>query len=983
MAWHKEKNESGGTDLVWANPETGIAPAPTLGTANLQNVNIATEMGEVLVSYARTQQAQTPITGGTLTATSSTEFTAPANLQPGQWIEVTATSFTPQRTIEYLIVGGGGGAGGADSSGNKNSGGGAGAEVVEDSFTAPLVPTSYAVTVGAGGDGGDNTGAHGDAGETSSIATVDSAEGGGYGGGSLMGTRDGGAGVNGGGGGDDGAAGAGTNFDGGAGASGGSIGGGGGAGAGEDGQNGSNTPVVGKGGDGGDGVSSDISGSTVFYAGGGGAGGENVGGTGGNGGGANGIATSGNGNSAAANTGAGGGGVNANGAGGNGGSGIVIIRYLTGSMVATGGTITTSGSYTIHTFTSSGTFEITTPPFGLGNYYVSYKDDTDTIKLSYNYDPEVQHVPLHSATGTVTFNVLYTVGAPIGKATEKYSDGTQVQYRYYILDAQNLVWVYDTKVYADTLAANGVGMQWFLPDTDTSNDFSGITVLNGWLSVVSDESIYVKPTVDFSRAWTAMQGVSLLNIDQPRNITPHTAFVGQQGKMYYCDGNYLGQVFPNTSLETGIANVQSYCQWTAVDMDTITPDPKINGSNPVAPGTGVRIPVVFFTDQYGTLPSAITEGTVYFLYPDGFIENDYNVYDVDTGGSALDMTTGASGNQYFNTYYPLSGEAWFAGTHPLMTWEPQRLNLPYYETARAMVEIGNTLLVGGNSNILYPWNQVNATPDNIIPMPEAGVVSMINVNNMAYVFAGNKGNIYISNNSVASLAAKVPDYCAGIPGTPITYIEPYFTWGDSAFMRGRVYFSILDQTANKAGNCGGVWSFIPTQNVGAGQDVGIAMRLENQNSYGSYNGMATIILPAGDQDAISPQYWAGWQNSYTPATSTSFGIDFTDTIPATTAIIETDLLVTGTLLEKMSFEQLEYKMASPLAAGDTVQLYWRLNATDEWTSAGNVREETANRISGYYSVNFQKTQWVQIRAVLTTNGTITSSFNRFKEIRLR
>jgi hypothetical protein len=37
----------------------------------------------------------------------------------------------------------------------------------------------------------------------------------------------------------------------------------------------------------------------------------------------------------------------------------VVIRYLTASGTATGGTITTYGSYTVHTFTSDGTFEIT------------------------------------------------------------------------------------------------------------------------------------------------------------------------------------------------------------------------------------------------------------------------------------------------------------------------------------------------------------------------------------------------------------------------------------------------------------------------------------------------------------------------------------------------------------------------------------------------------------------------------------------------
>jgi hypothetical protein len=45
------------------------------------------------------------------------------------------------------------------------------------------------------------------------------------------------------------------------------------------------------------------------------------------------------------------------GSGGAGGSGIVIMRYL-GTQMATGGTITSIGGYTIHTFTSNGTFTI-------------------------------------------------------------------------------------------------------------------------------------------------------------------------------------------------------------------------------------------------------------------------------------------------------------------------------------------------------------------------------------------------------------------------------------------------------------------------------------------------------------------------------------------------------------------------------------------------------------------------------------------------
>ena len=54
----------------------------------------------------------------------------------------------------------------------------------------------------------------------------------------------------------------------------------------------------------------------------------------------------------------GGGGANTDGASGAGGSGVVIVSYPTGSVSATGGTITTSGGNTIHTFTSNGTFTI-------------------------------------------------------------------------------------------------------------------------------------------------------------------------------------------------------------------------------------------------------------------------------------------------------------------------------------------------------------------------------------------------------------------------------------------------------------------------------------------------------------------------------------------------------------------------------------------------------------------------------------------------
>jgi len=155
---------------------------------------------------------------------------------------------------------------------------------------------------------------------------------------------------------------------------------GGGGGAGGFGSDGNNQP------NGGIGVSNSILGTDYYWGGGGGGASYTLatGGNGGNGGGGGGavgvtnggaglnagspggggspgVVTNTPGGNGGANTGGGGGGgshYNATNKGGDGGSGIVIISYPTGVTTETGGTITTSGGNTIHTFTSSGTFTV-------------------------------------------------------------------------------------------------------------------------------------------------------------------------------------------------------------------------------------------------------------------------------------------------------------------------------------------------------------------------------------------------------------------------------------------------------------------------------------------------------------------------------------------------------------------------------------------------------------------------------------------------
>mgnify|MGYP001437315258 FL=1 len=275
--------------------------------------------------------------------------------------------------VSYLVIAGGGAGGGQ----NPNQYGGGGAGGFRISYDSPLNASSaidvtvgepLSVTVGAGGPavfsnyGPGNTPAGGK-GSPSSFSTITSTGGGSAGG-------DSGSAPNGG-------SGAGTKSS--SPVSNGNEGGftppegnpggysnntfpkyisGGGGGAGNAGSNsGSNT-----GGPGGDGLASSITGSPVTRGGGGGGGSFAYGsyGPGGSGGpGGGGGTPLGNGT---ANTGGGGGGCHGPNqpAGSTGGSGVVILRYTTSDAPSnvTGGTKTTSGSDTIHTFNSSGTLTV-------------------------------------------------------------------------------------------------------------------------------------------------------------------------------------------------------------------------------------------------------------------------------------------------------------------------------------------------------------------------------------------------------------------------------------------------------------------------------------------------------------------------------------------------------------------------------------------------------------------------------------------------
>lgn len=632
-----------------------------------------------------------------------------------------------------------------------------------------------------------------------------------------------------------------------------------------------------------------------------------------------------------------------------------IVTYAGAAALRVGATI----QVTISTITGLST-----------TFYWVQQISGNQITLQTNIPGTATAVSGLGITGTATFNTV-NLNTPVQGCFEQYLSGSSTFYRYYILTNSGYVWCNDTG-----LTIFGINPGWFLIDTSSiapNNNAAGIGILNGYVHVFVESTIYCKET--------ALLGVNSLNNlgwdtfiagqmnTQVGSLNSHFAITSQNNTLTYCDGPFLGTIQSSSnSGSSTTAPLWSYGTYT-FSGSTLTITSLIGGSLPLVNST------ITFTSS-GTNP--LTTNQLYYVKSITKGATNATMTVSTTVGGAAVTPSGGTGTFYFNTYQPTQ-----SGTASTYIFSPQALTLPFTAVSQSICEIGNTIVIGTQSNFIYFWDEFDPLPTNFIPLPENNSVYMINVNNMAYIFAGNKGNIYITNGSTASAAISVPDYCAGIPGTPTSYIEPYFIWGGAAYIRGRVYFSIQDQTASKTGNCGGVWSFVPTQNLFAGEDVGLTLRLEAQNSYGTYNGVTNIILNSQTQNVIGPQYYTAWTSSIS---GPSYGIDGSGTTPFLGgAKIETDCVPTGTVLgqQKKTFSNIEIKLAAPLATGESVAVNYRQNITDAWATAGIATTEPTNPQSVIVSpLAFQNTQWLQLQGVLTSTNS-APSFVRVIEMRVR
>lgn len=551
-----------GSDIVIDGFQDGIADSPYLGIGDMRNINTTSVSNEASVEFQEVAAAQPPtLNAVAFTASASTDRLTWAG--PNTLYEDCAISVSASASVNYLVVAGGGGGAGGNTNGNAGAGGGGGAGGMKTGSLS-LAAAAYTITVGAGGAAGANN-ADGGVGNDSSIAALAVSTAGGKGA-----TRDGNGGNGGSGGGGGGRQGGSSTTLGGTGVVGqGNDGGGqtsnqdgsgGGGGAGSIGGSTSTTAA----GAAGTGSSSSISGGALTYA----AGGAGAAFNGGDG--AAGTANRGNGG------GGGGGGNGGSGAhvGGAGGSGIVVLSYTTGTATATGGTITTSGGNTIHTFTTSGTFTVVS---GLTNSVVYYVRNISGVTFQVSLAPTGSVVDITGdSSGTFT---TYQYGnqrgigsyAPMSYVPDRNRTNGAMN-ALYLTDASNYIWCI-LPAASGSIPANSLIFLGNIGGVGASGiSVNGIVIWKRYMFIFNTTEI---DYANLSTLWTtgpaATWTYSWWNAPNANNVNGKISMlVGQDDTIYYTSSPGVGSILENTNQTFDPTNSATYTRTaSALTIPTI------------------------------------------------------------------------------------------------------------------------------------------------------------------------------------------------------------------------------------------------------------------------------------------------------------------------------------------------------------------------------------------------------------------------------
>jgi hypothetical protein len=399
--------------------------------------------------------------------------------------------------------------------------------------------------------------------------------------------------------------------------------------------------------------------------------------------------------------------------------------------------------------------------------------------------------------------------------------------------------------------------------------------------------------------------------------------------------------------------------------------------------------------------------TNFFVDHAPFVSTDTNLY-------FADLSVNGSGSNYTQAYLEglvqVTGQTFAPGTAGTFIAHVSN-PAPFLggpgqfepgEVITCLEQLGSSLQIATNKNHIYPWDRSSTTYNIPLWTAENYVHSMVNINNVLYFSAGNKGNIYKTYGTYAVLILDFSDYVSGFPQYTIfeTQITKY---------QSRLLFAISQANPNATGSAittadqvSGVYSLNlgagTTSALGVSTDAGYCMEFQTSGGLGV---SIPDILVASDWGSttgkdldIEFNIFVSWKT----VGASTVGIDCLQNGPesvgpfrATAGLcqITSQISQIGTANEPQTPERFLISLNKPLASGESVTIQFRSNDTvggtwstgTTFTGTATASAPTISTASGEAlgggvglrdNVNLENCIWLQV--LVTLNAASGATF---------
>ncbi len=383
-------------------------------------------------------------------------------------------------------------------------------------------------------------------------------------------------------------------------------------------------------------------------------------------------------------------------------------------------------------------------------------------------------------------------------------------------------------------------------------------------------------------------------VNDPR--TGAKFMLSSNGRVWWSDDGIIAYLLHNSAIDTGIADVTN------------------------ASGNGLAI-----------TPFSSTSKTFLFVFRNNAIDV-LNVYGItkkeavawSNGWQTMNTAVGAANShealegqdaaiyfcddRYIGSIIEKVGQTFDPTNAATYTYNNQALDLPPYEVAQCLEELGTNLLVGGNTfNKIYPWDRISGSFNLPLSVPEYCIEKLKNVGGTVYILAGSSGNIYITQGSYVKTFQRLPDY---VTNNNNTLSSNPITWGGIAETNGSIIIGVGVTTTGNSG----VYRIWPDGRI----------VIDNIPSVGSTN--VTALYANNDF------YFMGYSEGADTFVSLKYG---TRRYTSLETVIHSPLYKVATDVQKATYSHMEVVFSKEPSAGN-IEISYRNGTSGTFTTIDTV-----------------------------------------------